>query len=184
MEMTEDDDRPVLSRPLKVDEIRDGASGEIAATEPELGSIAKMLDLVALDRLTFAYRLDRRGGGRLLLTGTLAASVTQTCVITLEPVEARLEVPVEAEFWPAELLPPASARTAADPGGTGLTDWPEVIRDGRIDLGPVVYETLATALDPYPKREGASFDWAEGEGKDGESAGSGHFAPLAALKRD
>jgi hypothetical protein len=139
MEMTEDDDRPVLSRPLKVDEIRDGASGEIAVTEPELGSIAKMLDLVALDRLTFAYRLDRAGGGRLLLTGTLGASVTQTCVISLEPVEARLEVPVEAEFWPAELLPPA-ARNAADPGGTGLTDWPEVIRDGRIDLGPVIYE--------------------------------------------
>jgi hypothetical protein len=182
MEMTEDDDRPVLSRQLKVDEIRDGASGEIAVTEPELGSIAKMLDLVALDRLTFAYRLDRRAGGRLLLTGTLGASVTQTCVVSLEPVEARLEVPVEVEFWPAELLPPA-ARTAADPGGTGPTDWPEVIREGRIDLGPVIYETLATALDPYPKRKGASFDWSEGAGEDGENAGSGHFASLAALKR-
>jgi uncharacterized metal-binding protein YceD (DUF177 family) len=180
--MTEDDDRPVLSRLLKVDEIRDGASGEIAVTEPELGSIAKMLDLVALDRLTFAYRLDRRGGGRLFLTGTVGASVTQTCVISLEPVEARLEVPVEMEFWPAGLVPTA-AKNAADPGGTGLTDWPEIIRDGRIDLGPVIYETLATALDPYPKREGASLDWAEDEAKDGESAGSGHFASLAALKR-
>jgi uncharacterized metal-binding protein YceD (DUF177 family) len=182
MEMTEDDDRPVLSRQLKVDEIRDGATGEIAVTEPELGSIAKMLDLVALDRLTFAYRLDRRGGGRLFLTGTLGASVTQTCVISLEPVEARLEVPVEMEFWPAELVPTA-AKNAADPEGTGLTDWPDVIRDGRIDLGPVIYETLATALDPYPKREGANLDWAGGEAKDGESAGSGHFASLAALKR-
>jgi uncharacterized metal-binding protein YceD (DUF177 family) len=182
MEMTEDDDRPVLSRLLKVDEIRDGASGEIAVTEPELGSIAKMLDLAALDRLTFAYRLDRRGGGRIFLTGTLGAGVTQTCVISLEPVEARLEVPVEMEFWPAELVPTA-AKNAADPGGTGLTDWPEIIRDGRIDLGPVIYETLATALDPYPKREGVSFDWAESAGKDGESAGTGPFASLAALKR-
>ena len=182
MEMTEDDDRPVLSRPVKVDEIRDGASGEIAVTESELGSIGKMLGLVALDRLAFAYRLDRHGGGRLFLTGTLRASVTQTCVISLEPVEARLEVPVEVEFWPAELVPSAP-RTATDPGGTGLADWPEVIRDGRIDLGPVIYETLATALDPYPKREGARFDWAEGEGEDGESAGTGPFAALAALKR-
>lgn len=182
MDMTEDDDRPVLSRPLKVDEIRDGASGEIAVNEPELGSIAEMLDLAALDRLTFAYRLDRRGGGRLFLSGTLRASVTQTCVVSLEPVEASLDVPVEMEFWPAELVPPA-ARNAADPGGTGLTDWPEVIRDGRIDLGPVIYETLATALDPYPKRQGASFDWAESEGKGGEGAESGPFASLAALKR-
>jgi uncharacterized metal-binding protein YceD (DUF177 family) len=182
MEMTADDDRPVLSRPLKVDEIRDGASGEIAGTESELEAIAKMLDLVALDRLTFAYRLNRGGGGRLVLTGTLRASVTQTCVVSLEPVEANLEVPVEVEFWPAELVSPA-ARAATDPLGTGLADWPEVIREGRIDFGPVIYETLATALDPYPKREGASFDWAEGEGEGAESAGSGPFASLAALKR-
>jgi hypothetical protein len=69
--MTEDAQPPILSRPLKVDEIRDGASGEIGVTGAELEAIAKMLDLVALDRLTFAYRIDRGAGGRLLLTGSL-----------------------------------------------------------------------------------------------------------------
>jgi hypothetical protein len=180
--MTEDDHRPVLSRPLKVDEIRDSATGDIAVAGPELHAIAKMLDLVAVDRLTFAYRLDRRDGGRLLLTGTLCASATQTCVVSLETLEARLEVPVEMEFWPEGLLPP-SARDLPDPGGAGLTEWPEAIIDGHIDLGPVIYETLATALDPYPKRPGARFDWADTEGRDGEAAGTGPFAALAALKR-
>ena len=104
--MTEDAQPPILSRPLKVDEIRDGASDEIAVTGAELVTVAKMLDLVALDRLTFAYRIDRGGGGRLVLTGTLNADAKQTCVVSLEPVEARLEVPVEMEFWPAELLRP------------------------------------------------------------------------------
>ena len=178
--MVEEVDRPILSRPLKVDEIKDGATGEIAATEPELRAIAKMLDLVALDRLSLAYRLDRRGAERLRLTGTLHATVTQTCVISLDPVEARLEVPVEVEFWPAALLP--RSERGADPGNSGPLDWPEAIVDGRIDLGPVAYESLATALDPYPKREGASFDWSQGA-EDGESAGSGPFAALDALKR-
>jgi len=55
--------------------------------------------------------------------------------------------------------------------------------DGRIDLGPVIYETLATALEPYPKREGVSFDWSQGPSEEAGSAKSGPFAALAALKR-
>jgi uncharacterized metal-binding protein YceD (DUF177 family) len=180
--MTEDAQPPILSRPLKVDEIGDGASGEIVATAAELETVAGMLELVALDRLTFAYRIDRGGGGRLRLTGTLHADAKQTCVVSLEPVEPRLEVPVEMEFWPAELLP-RSERDAAEPGGGGILDWPEAIRDGKIDLGPVIYETLATALDPYPRRPEARFDWPQGEAQEDEGAGSGPFASLAALKR-
>ena len=180
--MTEDVERPILSRPLKVDEIRDGASGKIVVTKSELEAVAKMLDLVALDRLTFAYRIDRGGSERLLLTGKLRADATQTCVVSLDPIEARLEVPVEMEFWPAELIP-HSERNAGDHGGAGVLDWPEAIDDGRIDLGPVIYETLATALDPYPRRSEASFDWPQGQGQEGEGAGSGPFASLAALKR-
>ena len=180
--MTQDADKPVLSRPVKVDEIRDGASGEVAATHAEMGVIAEMLDLVALDELRLAYRFDDRGGGRLRLTGTLHAKATQTCVLSLDPVEARLEAPVEVEFWPAGMIPPPE-RSAAEGRTSGLGDWPEAIVDGRIDLRPVLYESLATALEPYPKREGASFAWSEGEEAKGEGAGSGPFSPLAALKR-
>jgi hypothetical protein len=180
--MTEDDQPPILSRPLKVDEIRDGEGGEIVATGPELEAVAKLLDLVALDRLAFAYRIARGGGGRLLLTGTLNADAKQTCVVSLEPLEARLEVPVDLEFWPAELLP-RPERDTDDAGGAGVLDWPEAIRDGKIDLGPVIYETLATALDPYPRRPEARFDWPQGDPQDGEGARSGPFASLAALKR-
>ena len=181
--MTSEADRAVLARTLRVDEIRDGASGEIAATKAEMDAIARMLDLVALQGLTFVYRLDRGGGGRLHLTGRLHANVTQTCVVSLDPVEVRLDLPVEVEFWPAALLKEPE-EGAEEPGSVALLDWPEPIADGRIDLGPVIYETLATALDPYPKREGVSFDWSQqgppqeaGEGK------SGPFAALAALKR-
>ncbi|MGE3528726.1 MAG: DUF177 domain-containing protein [Methyloceanibacter sp.] len=180
--MTEDVACPILSRPLKVDEIRDGVSGEIAATSAELEAVAKMLDLVALDRLTFTYRLSRGAGGRLSLTGTLRADATQTCVVSLEPVAARLEVPVEMEFWPAELLPRGEPNPD-DHASARVLDWPEAIREGKIDLGPVVYETLATALDPYPRHPEARFDWPQTPAAEGEGAGSGPFASLAALKR-
>jgi uncharacterized metal-binding protein YceD (DUF177 family) len=180
--MTNETDPPVLSRPLKVDEIRDGTSGEIVATDVELAAIARMLDLVALKRLALSYRLGRAGGSRVRLTGQLQADVTQTCVVTLEPVDAHLDVPVEVEFWPAALVEELE-RNAEEMGSQGVLDWPEAVVDGRIDLGPVIYEGLATGLDPYPKRPGASFDWSQGPSEAGGGGKSGPFAALAALKR-
>ncbi|MBC8013889.1 MAG: DUF177 domain-containing protein [Methyloceanibacter sp.] len=178
--MTNEADRAVLSRPLRVDEISDGASREIAATKAETDAIARLLDLVALEGLIFIYRLNHGGGGRLHLSGRLHANVTQTCVVTLDPVAARLDVPAEVEFWPASLIEELE-RSAEEAGS--LLDWPEAVVDWRIDLGPVIYETLATALEPYPKREGVSFDWSQGAAEEAESAKSGPFAALAALKR-
>ena len=67
--MNSEADRAVLARTLRVDEIRDGASGKIAVTKAEMNAIAGMLDLVALEGLTFNYRLNHGGGGRLHLTG-------------------------------------------------------------------------------------------------------------------
>lgn len=96
--MTNEAEGPPISWPLRVDNIRDGASGEIDATQAEMAASARMLDLLGLERLTFAYRLRHGAGGRLRLTGSLKAAVTQTCVVSLNPVEASLDVPVEVEF--------------------------------------------------------------------------------------
>ncbi len=46
-------------------------------------------------------------------------------------------------------------------------------------LGPVVYETLATSLDPYPKSAGASFQWSQDGPEEHEN---GPFAGLKRLK--
>jgi hypothetical protein len=180
--MTNEADAAVLSRVLKIDEVKDGAHGEIAATEGEMQAIARMLDLVALDRLTLAYRFNQIDGGRLRMTGTLRAKATQSCVVSLDPVETALDLPVEVEFWPAALVDEFK-RGAEDCGSHGVPDWPESVVDGKIDLGQVIYETLATALDPYPKKAGASFEWSQDPAERPETEKSGPFAALAALKR-
>jgi len=99
-------------------------------------------------------------------------------VVTLDPVQAVLDVPVEAEFWPQALIDGLEKSTETH---EGALDWPEPIKDGKIDLGPLIYETLATSLDPYPKREGASFDWSQERGEG--PAGSSPFAALDVLRR-
>jgi uncharacterized metal-binding protein YceD (DUF177 family) len=180
--MTNDADRAVLSRILKVDEIKDGTRGEIAVTDAEMRAIAGMLELVALDGLTLDYRLRKIDGDRLRLTGKLTGKVTQTCVVSLDPVETALDLPIEVEFWPAALVEEFE-RNAEESGSHALIEWPEAVADGKIDLGPVIYEALATALDPYPKKAGVSFEWSQAGRESPETEKSGPFAALAALKR-
>ncbi|HSD91481.1 MAG TPA: DUF177 domain-containing protein [Methyloceanibacter sp.] len=178
--MKSDADRAIFSRPLKVDEIGDAASGEIAATEAEMTEIARLLDLIALDGLSFTYRIAQAGEGRLHMNGRLRAKVTQTCVLSLDPVAATLDVPVEVDFWPKRLLE-AVEQSTEEPGS--LLEWPEPIVNGTIDPGPVVYEMLATSLDPYPRREGASLEWSQQPPEADEGPRTGPFAALEALKR-
>lgn len=171
---------PPISRMLRVDELKDGEERSIEINRAERDKIARLLDLVALDDLRFTFRVHRRGEGRFALNGTLTAAVTQTCVVTLEPVASTLQVPVEIEFWPRHLIEDR-AETIDEMASHGTLDWPEPIVDGKIDLGPLIYENFATSLDPYPKREGASSEWSE---PGAESASEERpESPFAALKR-
>jgi len=174
------EEAPPLSREIRIVDIEDNAPTTIEATAAERDAIRALVDLVALEALRFDYRLRRGGGGRVHLSGRLTADAMQTCVVSLDPVPAALDVPVEVEFWPEPLVADLE-RKAEDPGQAGLMDWPGTITDGRIDLGPLVYETFATALDPYPKKEGASFHWSQEGGSD--TSASGPFAALKELKK-
>ena len=91
-----------------------------------------------------------------------------------------LEVPVEIEFWPLHLIEDR-AESIDEAASHGTLDWPEPIVDNKIDLGPSSTRTLATALDPYPKREGVSFQWSEPGAESG--AEEKPESPFAALKR-
>jgi uncharacterized metal-binding protein YceD (DUF177 family) len=173
---------PPLSRILRVDDIEDGEDYSVEASRSERDAIASLLDLVELEAFRFAGRFHFGGEGRLLLEGTLTARPTQTCVVSLEPVESTIKVPVMIEFWPEARID-ALARTADEATSHGILDWPESIVEGKIDLGPLLYETLATSLDPYPRREGASFEWREApEGAEARERADSPFAALSKLK--
>ena len=69
---------PPISKMLRVDESKDGEERSIEVNRVERDTIAKLLELVALDDLRFTFGTHRRGEGRLAVRGTLAAAVTQT----------------------------------------------------------------------------------------------------------
>jgi len=176
-----------LKRIVKVETIRDGQEEVIEANRDELREIASLQDLKDLKSLVFTYTLRKASGGSVRLKGRLQAEATQTCVVTLEPVDAPIDTALEAEFWPLRRIQSiereqAEAGSETDP----LADWPEPIVDGTIDLGTLIYESFALALDPYPRREGAAFDWTEDQNAEGNAPETREnpFAALEKLKRN
>ena len=151
-----------------------GLHQSAVATETERSAIAKELGLMSCEAIVADYSLRPAGLGRYRFTGTLHAQVTQACVATLEPVPQTIEEAFEVEFWPAGSLP--------DMGDVEIEvlSVPDVepIEHGTIEVGRVLFEILAAALDPYPRKSGATLEWQDPESaEDGGGAG-----PFGALK--
>jgi hypothetical protein len=149
------------------------------ATAEERAHIAAELGLISCNALAATYTLRPAGGGRYRLEGTCEAAVVQPCVVSLEPVPASLSLPVSVLFSPdadQEQEPKAPAGDDAE-----ILSLPEVepIEHGRLDVGRVVFETLAAGLDPYPRRPDAAFGWEDPKLKAGEGSA---FAVLSKLK--
>lgn len=151
-----------------------------AANANEREAIAQMLDLLDCDELQFDYQLKPHGDGRYRLRGEVTARVTQACVVSLEPVHDEIGETVDLEFWPEHLLDQTTAK-----GERSILegDDPEALGPhGRIDTGRIALEVLSASLDPYPRKQGAEFEWREEEGAEGTEAAAHPFAALAKLK--
>lgn len=151
-----------------------GLAAERRATPAARAEIAAALDLLACNRLETRYEVKPLSQGWYLLVGTLEADVTQSCVVTLEPVESHLVEPLEVEFRPG--LPAGVAEFDA----LEARDI-EPLEGGAIPLGRIVYEHLASAIDPYPRKEGVVLEQPSGGSKDAEE-GANPFAILKQLK--
>jgi uncharacterized metal-binding protein YceD (DUF177 family) len=167
---------PEFSRPVRVDTI----GGEprqmtIAADEAEREALARRFGLVALDRLSAALTLSRRGD-EVALHGTLAAAAAQACIASGAPVAAAIEVPFEILFRPHP-----EAAGADDEIELSESEMDVVFYDGaEIDVGEAAAETLALSLDPYPRAQGAEAALkAAGVSSEAEA---GPFGALAGLR--
>lgn len=160
---------------LSLDQIRDGDRLDIVASDTERGSIANRLGLLSLDRLE-AHAVLSRDDQKVRATGRLKAMLEQACVATGDACPAHIDEPFELLFVPE----PKGCR-AEEEIELGEADLDTVFHDGSaIDLGGAVTDTLALALDPYPRSAGADAALKEAGVLTEEEASP--FAALAALK--
>ena len=168
---------PEFSRTIAVDDIGEcEISMTIDANADERQALAKRFQLQGIDSLTAEMGVRAEANGRLyVVRGHLEAEVVQSCVVSLQPVPARVEERFAAVFHRSEARDIEDlAELALGAGG----DWddPEPIEGSTIDVGELVAQHLSLALDPYPRAPGVS---AQGILA---AHGSDKTSPFAALK--
>ena len=161
---------------LRLDQIRDGERLDLTADDAERRAVAERLGLSGLDRLE-AHAVLMRTGQVIRAEGRIVAALEQSCVVTGDPVAAHVDEPFALMFAPEprETAPDAEIEL-------GEEDCDVVFYDGAaIDLGSAIADTLALALDPYPRSAGAEAALKEAGVLSEEQAGP--FAALAKLKK-
>lgn len=125
---------------------------------PDEAGCAAIAQFAGLEAVrTFAAALDvvPMADGSVRVSGRLEADVRPVCVLTLEAFDEHVETPIEADFASADVA--AKLARAAEAAEDENFEPPDEILDGRIDLGALAVEFLILALDPYPRKPGASF---------------------------
>lgn len=141
--------------------------------------LAEELKLTAVDSFEATLVVTPlRGGIRAL--GRLQAEIVQPSVVTFEPVGQKIDEPVDRVF-----LPEPHGHQRPTPGSELFIDledddFPDHIDGPEVDLSALLIETLALAIDPYPRRADESID---SLGIDLGNGPSGPFAGLEKLKK-
>lgn len=157
--------------------IGDLAAGPVhRVLSPDSGerqALARRLGLEALDSLEAELDIRAWMDG-CEVAGRFKGDVVQVCGVSLEPFSQ----PVSGEIQ-VRLVPPGSPSLPVDEGDGEVEisletpDPPEVLDGDVVDLGELLEEHLALAIDPFPRKPGVVFEW---------EAGPDPTSPFAALR--
>lgn len=182
--MTESAAETEFSRPVRVEQIPvNGMDMDLTARPAEREALAKRFDVRAVETLTATVRLQSLARGTLVrVSGQLSARVIQTCVISLEPVVENVSESFSMSF--CDTVPETHGDMELELS-YDEEDPPDPIVGGSIDVGEVVAEQLALALNPFPRKEGVEFERkAEGEDEGEGEKRPNPFAALAELRKN
>jgi hypothetical protein len=139
--------------PVRLEDVPEsGLHLALVADEHVRAGLAALAGVTDMPRLEAAFDVVRHGSG-LRATGRVSATVGQTCVVTLEPVQNEVDEPIDVVFAPSAGEPAAEDIVAEDLAGDfDAVELPEVLSpDGAADLGAIAAEFLMLGIDPYPR---------------------------------
>jgi hypothetical protein len=169
---------PIFDAVVRIDRLpAGGRSISIDADEGERAAIAATMNIISVEQFRANLSIVPLRGG-LRAQGHLDARVTQASVVSFEPVPETISEDIDRVF-----LPPRDNQAPA-PGAEVFIDlenddFPDHIDGQEVDLSNLLLETLALALDPYPRLAGESLD---SQGVSTADSETGPFAGLARLK--
>ena len=157
-----------------------GDQVHFAADAGSRAAIARWSGVVSVEKLEARVEIRKISPTRFGLAFHLVADVTQSCVVSLEPVASHMERNFERELHFAG----AAVRHKATESAPELVldsdpeEGPEEITSLHYDLAVPVLEEYALSLEPYPRRPGVEF----AVKTDPEEAPESPFAVLKGLK--
>ena len=168
---------PEFSRRISVDLIGSGGHKVgISANPNECAALARRFAWTAIEGLSANAQLLARAGGIDAL-GTFQAAIERICVASGEPVHERIE-----EAFAIHFVRRGDDVPVMDEVELAEDDLDTVEFDGAaIDIGEAVAQSLALAVDPFPRSAAAEAKLKEAGVLHEDEVFSGPFAGLKGL---
>ena len=157
----------------------------LSPDEGQRQDISERLELVGLPSFSAMMTVTPLKKNRVLkVTGTVTAELTQECVVTLEPFDARIETTfTEIHDRDADSLGGDDDDVDPTEAWEEAAEVPEFLDGDTLDLADIAVQHLCLALDPFPRKPGASLESAKKAGISvNEPERANPFAALQALK--
>lgn len=140
---------PEFARPERIDAIGEGERRvDLAANAGECAALAERFGLIAVERLSASFTVRRDAAG-IVARGRVGAAVVQACSVTGEPLTTAVDESVALRF-----VVGAPDEDEIELDAEALDTVP--FDGAAIDLGEAAAETMALALDPFPRGPGAA----------------------------
>jgi hypothetical protein len=132
----------------------------IEADEKQLAALAQEHGVLAVKNFRADLHVGSWKRNGVKVSGVVIADIVQTCVVTLEPLDAHVEEDVSALFLPDDSK---LGRLGFEGGGEIMLDAegpdsPEIFSGDIIDVGALAEEFLGLAIEPYPRKSGVSLE--------------------------
>jgi hypothetical protein len=142
----------------------------IEADARQRQALAEAHELVSVEKFRAELLVTGWKRNGVQVSGHVEADITQECVVTLDPVQAKINESVEGLFLPEDSK---LGRLGFEGGGEILVDAegpdsPETFSGDTIDVGALAEEFFGLAIDPYPRKPGAALAT---DGNDDASSG-------------
>ncbi|MCO6387923.1 MAG: YceD family protein [Aliihoeflea sp.] len=170
-------DASILRLPSK------GMPVRIEADETQRRQLADAHHLVEVRSFRADLMVENWKRDGVKVTGQVRASIVQSCIASLEPIDAEVDEEIHALFVPegSKLIRPDSFEGGEMILDAEGEDGPEPFSGETIDVGQLAEEFFALGIDPYPRKVEA----APVTAPDNDAAERGPlYEQLKALKRD
>lgn len=155
-----DQDEVPFSYKVKVGHVSSNpVTVKLQANENELRAIAASWDILSVESFEAVLKINRWKKDGIKVQGTVKVSLTQACVVSLEPVPSVIDEEFEQIFVPEGSK---LARLITNEEGEIIIsadspDIPDQFTGDTLDVGSVVTEVAALAIEPYPRKSGVEF---------------------------